>query len=69
MMGLPAQRQEILKELYDEMGHRKWQGTYNHVARRYQWKRIYDDVINYIKSCEECQRTTRIHYEEPLQSI
>ena len=66
-IGQSAQRQEILKELHDEMGHRGWQGTYNQVSWRYQWKGMYEDVINYVKTCEECQRRARIRYEEPLQ--
>ena len=60
------QRQEILKELHDEAGHRGWKVTYDHVSRRYQWKGMYEDVVNYVKTCEECQRRARVRYEEPL---
>ena len=66
VVGLPGQRQEILQELHDEAGHRGRQGIYDHISRRYQWKGMYDDVVKYIKSCEECQRRARIRYEEPL---
>jgi len=66
VVGRLDQRQEILKELHDETGHRGWQGTYDKVSRRYQWKGMYEDVVKYIKSCEECQRRARIRYEEPL---
>ena len=27
---------------------------------------MYEDVIGYVKSCDECQRRARIRYEEPL---
>ena len=27
---------------------------------------MYDDVVKYVKSCEECQRRARVRYEEPL---
>ena len=66
VVGLPAQRQEILKQLHDKIGHRAQKATYDHVSRRYQWKGMYDDIVNYVKSCEECQRRARIRYEEPL---
>ena len=68
VVGLPAQRQEILLQLHDEVGHRARQGTYDHIARRYKWKGMYEDVVKYIKSCEECQRRARIRYEESLHS-
>ena len=66
VVGRPEQREEILKELHDESGHRGSKATYNQVSRRYQWKGMYDDVVKYVKSCEECQRRARIRYEEPL---
>jgi hypothetical protein len=27
---------------------------------------MYDDIVKYAKSCDECQRRARIRYEEPL---
>jgi Integrase zinc binding domain len=39
---------------------------FNMLTRRYQWKGMYDDVVEYVKSCEECQKWVRIRYEEPL---
>ena len=39
------------------------------VCRRYQWKGLYDDVVEYVKTCEECQRRARNRYEEPLKSM
>jgi Integrase zinc binding domain/Integrase core domain len=62
----PAQRMEVIRELHDEKGHRGRQSTFEHVNRRYQWKGMYDDVVKYVQSCEECQRRARIRYEEPL---
>ena len=32
----------------------------------YQWKGLYEDVAEYCKTCEECQRRSRIRQEEPL---
>ena len=27
---------------------------------------MFDDVANYVKTCEECQKRSRLRYEEPL---
>ena len=64
VLGTVPQRQEVIKERHDETGHRGRQGTYEHVSRRYQWKGIWDDVVQYVKSCNECQRRAKIRYEE-----
>jgi Integrase zinc binding domain len=66
VVGLSEQRLEIIRGLHDEIGHCGKQSTYDQISRRYQWKGMYDDVANYVKSCEECQRRARIRYEEPL---
>jgi transposase InsO family protein len=66
VIGKLEQRQEILSELHDETGHRGRRGTYDQLHRRYQWKEMYNDVVNYVKTCEECQRRSRVRQEEPL---
>ena len=66
VVGLARQRTEIIRRLHDEIGHRGKQATFEHVSRRYQWKGLYDDVANYVKFCEECQRRARNRFEEPL---
>jgi hypothetical protein len=40
--------------------------TYEFVKRRYQWKGMWEDVDQYCKSCEVCQKRSRLRYEEPL---
>ena len=52
--------------LHDDIGHRGVQATFHHVSRRYQWKGIYENCRKFIESCDECQRRTRLRYEEPL---
>ena len=64
VIGKAEQRQEVLRDLH-EFGHRGQQGTYDQLRRRYQWKGMYDDVVKYVRSCEECQRRSRIR-QEPL---
>jgi RNase H-like domain found in reverse transcriptase/Integrase zinc binding domain/Reverse transcriptase (RNA-dependent DNA polymerase) len=66
VIGRQEERQEILKALHDELGHRGRQPTYNQISRRYQWDGMFEDIVTYTKSCDECQRRARIRYEEPL---
>ena len=37
--------------------------------RRYQWKEMYENVVNFVKTCDECQKWAWIRQEEPLHSI
>ena len=67
VVGLKDQRLAIIHVLYDGIGHRGKQATFEQVRRRYQWKGLYDDVAEFVKSCEECQRRARNRYEEPLK--
>ena len=39
---------------------------YTHISCRYHWDGMYEDVVTYVKSCDECQRRAWIRYEEPL---
>ena len=66
VVGKPEQRNEVLCELHDEHGHRGQQVTYDQLHWRFQWKDMYNDVVKYVKSYEECQRRSRIRQEEPL---
>ena len=66
VVGTQDQRREVIRELHDENGHRGRVATYDHVARRYQWKGMYDDCARFVDTCEECQRRSRMRYEEPL---
>lgn len=61
-----ANKKAIIRELHDESGHRKREGTYRKVADRYWWDGMYTDVVRYIKSCDECQFRDHRQLEEPL---
>src|SRR5438552_211601 len=62
----PEQRQQVLRELHDEIGHHDRDATFQNANRRYQWKGMYEDVANFVKTCEECQKRAWIRQEEPL---
>jgi len=66
VVGLEGQRLQLIKEVHDEIGHRGRRTTFEHLARRYQWKGMYADVDQWIKTCEICQRRARNWVEEPL---
>lgn len=66
VIGRRHERQRVIHELHDELGHRGEKATFHHVARRYQWRNMWNDCSVYVKTCEECQKRSRIRYEEPL---
>ena len=55
-----------MKEIHDEIGHKGRGATFEQVKRRYQWKGIFSDIDEWVKSCEECQKRAQIRYEEGL---
>jgi hypothetical protein len=61
-----ARRNEILRELHDDSGHRGREGTYRRVADRYWWQDMWQSVKKYVKSCEECQRRATQRQDEEL---
>src|SRR5204863_7893944 len=66
VVGLRADRERILMGCHDELAHRGVKATFHHVCRRYQWRGMYEDVRQFVKSCDECQRRARLRWEEPL---
>ena len=66
VVGLRKQKLAVIEGLHDEIGHRGRVATFEHVRRRYQWKGMYTDVEEWVKTCEECQRRSQLMYEEAL---
>src|SRR5271154_5254608 len=66
VIGRQQQRLEAIKGIHDEIGHRGVPSTFENVTRRYYWKGMYEDVRQFVKTCEECQKRARIRYEESL---
>jgi hypothetical protein len=66
VVGTQEQRLEILQQLHDQTGHRGRKATFEHISRRYQWKGMFEDVSNYVKTCEKCQLRKKNRFEEPL---
>ena len=66
VVGLPDERVQIIKEMHDEIGHLGQKATYNQIAQRYQWKGMYNDVVEWVKTCDECQKRAKRRFAEPL---
>ena len=49
------ERQDILRALHEESGHRGREGTYQRIAERYAWDGLWKEVSAYVRSCRECQ--------------
>lgn len=54
-------RDDILRAYHDAPGgsHLGFDKTYHAIRLKYYWPKMYADVQNYIKTCEQCQKATR----------
>ena len=53
-------------------GHQGIDRTYQIIRRKYFWQSMYQDVVNYVKSCEVCQQSKRDFRKDkipPLQPL
>ena len=63
--------EEILYHMHSDplAGHFSLEETYRRIKIRYYWPQMYNDVRNYVQTCDECQRRGRNHQNEPLHPI
>src|ERR1051325_2100811 len=68
---LPDQTELILFNLHkDQIGaHLGIDVTYEKLKERYYWPKMYESVIQYIKSCDNCQRRGKPNRREELKPI
>src|SRR6185295_9232744 len=61
----------LMKIMHDQptAGHLGIESTYNKIKKRYYWNQMYDDIKEYIKTCDTCQRFGKPERNEPLHSI
>ena len=50
-------RQQLLHEYHDLAGHFNKDKTYLLLSRAYYWPKMYQDVANFVKTCDACQRS------------
>ena len=66
VVDMDTQKQQILKELHDDSGHKGKESTYTRVSDRYYWDGMYKDVVRYVKTCSQCQFRESRRLEEEL---
>ena len=54
------QRMSILQTYHDEIGHWDRNSTRTMLTDRFWWPSMYKEVHDYVKTCEDCQKMTRI---------
>jgi RNase H-like domain found in reverse transcriptase/Integrase zinc binding domain len=60
------QREIVIKELHDKIGHAGRESTFCLVASRYYWEGCYDYVRKYVNACKVCQHKSKRRQEEAL---
>ncbi|KAL3695983.1 hypothetical protein R1sor_010059 [Riccia sorocarpa] len=62
-------RQQVISEFHDTLwaGHRGVWATYMKIKERYWWKRLYQDVAEFVGSCTDCQLQSKIRHRDCLQ--
>jgi hypothetical protein len=64
------EQKSLLKAFHDERGHLGRERTYQVLSDTYYWKNLFDDVCEYVASCEKCQMTSNfIKSPEELHPI
>ena len=52
----PAMIPSLLARAHDEAGHLSWKYCVEHLKKQYDWPNMIQDVQNYVRSCEICNR-------------
>ncbi|KAG1614235.1 hypothetical protein G6F46_007107 [Rhizopus delemar] len=60
------ERVTVLKEVHDGHGHFGQEATWKRLYMNYWWPNAYNEVRDYVKSCESCQLFSYLPAKEPL---
>src|ERR1051325_4524086 len=68
---LPDQTELILFNIHKDQSsaHLGVDATYEKLKERYYWPNMYESVVQYIRSCDNCQRRGKPNRREELKSI
>ena len=61
-------RDDILKSYHDCLaggGHQGFERTYASIRNKYYWPRMYEDIRQYVRTCEICQQSKRAFNAKP----
>lgn len=65
-------RMDLMAAAHNECGHRGRDATYRHLADRFYWPNMYDQVTYFVRSCIECQKSVKstpiLPYNESWQA-
>lgn len=68
-IAIPRQlRDDLLKSYHDCIaggGHQGFERTYEAVRSKYYWPTMYNDICQYVKTCEICQQSKRAFNSRP----
>lgn len=60
------QKQQALQQLHDQFGHYGRDATFNNLRLRYYWVSMWEDVKDWVQSCQQCQFQSTKRYDEEL---
>ena len=63
------ENKKAIEATHELSGHRGREGTLRKVAEHYWWPEMYADVIECLKTCEQCEKRVPLRYNEPLKSL
>ena len=59
-VALPSKlRKSLLEQFHDNNGHFGMKKTFGAIQTKYFWPHMYQDIADYVRSCENCQRVKR----------
>ena len=53
------QRLKVMQEFHDNNGHFGFKKTYAAIQTKYYWPKMFQDISDFVKSCDRCQRAKR----------
>lgn len=67
----PEEQLEILEANHDDIsgGHRGRDATFKKIKYSYWWPNFYEDIKNFVASCDACQRHKKLKVFEPLEPL
>ena len=62
---------KILRVYNDQEAHQGMDRTYASIQSKYFWPKMYNDILDYVNTCETCQRSKRnySHSRTPLHPL
>ncbi len=61
----------LLQVLYDSLtaGHARVNKIFQVVQQRYYWPQMFEDIRNYVKTCDDCQRRGELQKNNIIHPI